>query len=138
MRNFLLIILAVVSISSYKIDSVSPKSFDSLAGAVTVNVKNTVNPFVISDIKGTVYRNGKAFVVGTADDVAVASGASAVKVTGVASLASGVSLWSALGAIFGGLDPFTVDVDMVITDSTTGNSRHVVKKGYKVSALLKK
>lgn len=150
-RLFLVMIMAVVSvvfsdvchaqfdqisIDDYSIQSISPESFSSVRGAVLMQVTNAGESFMVSDIKGTVYKNGTPFVTGKADSFYVAHGAQKVQIRGRASLCPGTSLWTVLGLLMFDPEDYTVDISVtIITDS--GNVRVISKTRLPVTALLK-
>jgi len=123
--------------NKYKIESIDPLSLREVKGAVQVTLRNDTTTFTMSDITGVIYKKGKPFVQGQADPVRVPAGNSTVRVTGVAALCPGISLWTVLGCLFGfDIEDYTADVSMVITDAA-GHTRQLDKKGVSVAAILR-
>lgn len=120
---------------AYKINKISLLSMRSVHGAAQVECTNDSLSFVMSNISGTVYNRGKAFVKGTADSVSVPAGTSTVVVSGNASLLPDVTFWEVLSCL--AFDPadYTIDVSMTITNSA-GVVRRYVKQNISVEALL--
>ena len=92
--------------------------------------------FTVSEIQGTVYKNGVAFVSGSASDVYIASGTARATISGRAALSSNASLWDVLALIAFDPEDYSVDLSVRIT-LDTGETRVVSKKKMPVSALLK-
>lgn len=125
-----------LSIGKYGIQSVSPEGFSAVNGAVWLEVANPGETFTVSDIKGTVYKDGSPFVKGTAPGFTVLNGSSKVTVSGHAGLCEGVSLWSLFSLVVFEPEDYTVDISMKITTSS-GKTRVAQKKGMPLKALLK-
>lgn len=125
-----------LSIGKYGIQSVSPDGFSAVNGAVWLEVANPGETFTVSDIKGTVYKDGSPFVKGTAPGFTVLNGSSKVTVSGHAGLCEGVSLWSLFSLVVFEPEDYTVDISMKITTSS-GKTRVAQKKGMPLKALLK-
>lgn len=125
-----------LSIGKYGIQSVSPEGFSAVNGAVWLEVANPGETFTVSDIKGTVYKDGSPFVKGTAPGFTVLNGSSKVTVSGHAGLCEGVSLWSLFSLVVFEPEDYTVDILMKITTSS-GKTRVAQKKGMPLKALLK-
>ena len=125
-----------LSIGKYGIQSVSPEGFSAVNGAVWLEVANPGETFTVSDIKGTVYKDGSPFVKGTAPGFTVLNGRSKVTVSGHAGLCEGVSLWSLFSLVVFEPEDYTVDISMKITTSS-GKTRVAQKKGMPLKAPLK-
>lgn len=125
-----------LSIGKYGIESMSPDGFTAAKGAVWLEVANPGETFTVSDIKGTVYKDGSPFVSGTAPGFTVPDGSSRVIVSGRAGLCEGVSLWSLFSLVTFDPEDYTVDVSLKITTSS-GKTRVAQKKGMPLKALLK-
>ena len=153
MRKFLLVLVAVafacvasaqehkevfskLSIGKYGIDSIWPASFSSITGGVWVEIDNAGEGFTVSQIKGTVYREGSPFIKGTAENVYIAKGAGKYVVNGQASLCSGVSLFSILRVLSFDPNVYSVDMSVVVTFDSGRQETLSVEK-LPVSALLK-
>ena len=104
------------SIESYKISSVWPTSFRSVAGSVTASIGNTGDTRAMSGIVATVYRNGKAFAHGNCEDVTFYKGSSSYVLNGVVELAKGISIWDAISAALSfSANEYTIDFSVDIT-----------------------
>lgn len=125
-----------LSFGKYGISSIRPESLRAVRGAAWIDVTNPMEGFTVSEIKGTVYKNGTAFVSGSASDVHVPSGTGRVTVNGRASLSPDASLWSVLALIAFDPEDYSVDLTVRIT-LDSGATRVVSKKKMPVSALLK-
>lgn len=125
-----------LSFGDYGVSSIRPESFRAVNGAVWLDVTNPMIGFKMSEITGVVYKNGRPFVSGTANDVYVPMGTSRVTVTGRAALCSGASLWDVLALITFDPNDYTVDLSVRIT-LDSGESRVVSQKNLPVSVLLK-
>lgn len=125
-----------LSFGKYGISSIRPESLRAVRGAAWIDVTNPMEGFTVSEIKGTVYKNGTAFVSGSASDVHVPSGTGRVTVSGRASLSPDASLWSVLALIAFDPEDYSVDLTVRIT-LDSGATRVVSKKKMPVSALLK-
>ncbi|MBQ3882965.1 MAG: hypothetical protein II730_10795 [Bacteroidales bacterium] len=112
---------AGLSIKGYSVDSVFPSGFRSVRGKATIKVDNTSEYRKVSDIKATVYRDGRPFARGTCIDVAFLKGLNTYKLSGTVSLAEGVSVWTAIRAALSFRpSEYTVDVtlEMLHEDGT--------------------
>ena len=125
-----------LSFGKYGISSISPESFRAVSGSAWLDVTNPDVGFMISEIKGTVYKNGTAFVKGTAADVYIAQGTGRKTFSGRAELCDGISLWNVLACIAFDPDDYSVDISMRIT-LDTGESRVVSKSRMPLRVLLK-
>lgn len=125
-----------MTISDYGVKSIVPESFTSVRGAVWLDVVNPMESFTVSGVTGKVYKNGVAFIQGSADTFTVVNGESRVQISGRASLCPGASLWTVLGLLFFDPEDYSVDISVTIT-MASGKSRVVEKKNLPVSVLLK-
>lgn len=125
-----------LSIGDYGIKSISPESFRSVNGAVWIDVTNPEQGFTLSDISGVVYKNNSPFVRGTASNVHISKGSERVVISGNASLASGVSLWTVLSVLSFDPEDYSVDIIMRVT-LDSGQSRMVAKYKVPLTTLLK-
>lgn len=126
-----------IEITSFKINSVIPKGLKSVSGTVSVGVNNGTKGFTISDIEGTIYRNGTDIGTFTADPVTVEAKTSATyKVTGVLNLNSNISVLEilALAADFNA-EEFTVSVSAKF-DVKGGVSKRVELEKVPVKKVL--
>ena len=126
-----------LSIGKYGIESISPDGFTAANGAVWLEVANPGEAFTVSDIKGTVYKDGSPFVKGTAPGFTVLNGSSKVTVSGHAMLCEGVSLWTLLGLVVFEPEDYSVDISMKIT-TASGKTRVAEKKAVPLKTLLKR
>lgn len=149
MKRFVLIVAAsilAVSLSAqsglgltfgnYSITSIQPQSFSSVKGSVSLEVTNASTPFTLSQIRGAVYKNGRRFVEGTADDIFVAKGESRLSISGVASLCEGVGLLDVLRCFYFDVNDYSIDISLVYTRD--GHSVPVEKKNIPLSSFLKR
>lgn len=128
--------LSRLHFGGYTITSLQAQSFSTVAGSARITVTNDTTTFVMSGIKGTVYKLGVPMVDGRAEDIRVPHGKSDVNVRGVASLCEGISVWNVVSCLFGfNINDYTVDISMTITDSA-GNQRDFAKDGMSVAAIL--
>lgn len=123
--------------SNYKISRISVRSMRSVEGSLQLTCRNDTTGFVMSDIYGVVFKNGRPFVSGLANPVRVSQGTGSLEVSGNASLCEGISLLDVLACIAFDPDDYTVDVRMKVT-MNSGESRVVDKRGVSVGALLKR
>lgn len=79
-----------------------------------VMTHNKGENFVMKDISGTVYKNGKPFVTGSSAPVTVKAGDSKVTVDGKAKLCDGVSYWELLKCLAFDPDDYEIDVSMKV------------------------
>lgn len=126
-----------LSIGKYGIESISPDGFTAANGAVWLEVANPGETFTVSEIKGTVYKDGSPFVKGTAPGFTVLNGSSKVTISGHAKLCEGVSLWSLLGVVVFDPEDYSVDISMKIT-TASGKTRVAEKKAVPLKTLLKR
>lgn len=122
--------------NSYKITKILPTSFSSLRGAGTVNVTNSGQTFRMTRIRGTIYKNDKAFLQGTASDVLVKSGTSTLSIDGLASLCEGFSLWSVIKSLSFDLSQYKVDLSTVLVFED-GSTHLSAVTGVPVDKILK-
>lgn len=125
-----------LSFGKYGISSVSPQGLRSVKGFAWVDVTNAAKGLKVSNVKGVVYKNGKPFVNGTANNFSVPSGKKRCSINGSASLCEGVSLWSVLSLLSFDAKDFSVDVSMTVT-TADGKSKSITKKKVPLSKLLK-
>ena len=125
-----------LSFGKYGVSSIRPESLRAVRGAVWVDVTNPMEGFTVSEIKGTVYKHGVAFVHGEASDVYVPSGSGRAVISGRASLSASASLWDVLALIAFDPEDYSVDLSVRIT-LDSGETRVVSKTRMPVAALLK-
>lgn len=125
-----------LSIGKYGISSIYPESFRAVKGVVWLEVTNPMEGFTVSEVKGTVYKNGVPFVTGMTDDFHIAPGSGKRTISGRAALCDGVSLWTVLSLLSFNPNDYMVDISMRIT-LDSGNSRVVSKKSMPLKTLLK-
>lgn len=126
--------LSKLHFGNYKITSISPRSFRSVAGSGTVVVRNDVNSFTMSNIKGVVYKNDVPFVQGSTSNITVPAGISTVSVSGLASLCPGIGLMDVISCIFFNAEDYTIDISMTVT--TDEGEREVALEKISVAAIL--
>lgn len=125
-----------LSFGKYGVSSIRPESLRAVRGTVWIDVNNPLEGFTVSEIKGTVYKNGAPFVYGSASDVHIPSGSARAVISGRASLSSTASLWDVLALIVFDPEDYSVDLSVRIT-LDSGQTRVVSKKKMPVAALLK-
>lgn len=125
-----------ISIGKYFIESIRPEGFSSVSGAVMLEVTNSGEGFTVSEITGTVYKEGVPFVTGKASNFHVGPGAQKLVISGRASLCPGASLWSVLGLLFFDPEDYAVDIRLKVT-TASGEVRVLEKKKLPVAVLLK-
>ena len=152
MKKFLLIIVAVamcitasagekgevfskLKVGNFGIGSIWPSGFSSVSGSVWVELENVGEGFTVSQIKGTVYRDGAPFINGSAKNVYISKGKGKYTISGKASLCSGVSLLSLLRLFSFDPNSYSVDMSVVVT-SDSGVSQTLSVEKFPVSALL--
>lgn len=127
--------LSRLHFGDHKINRIALKSLRAVTGEAQVVCTNDTLAFTMSNICGTVYKQGRAFVRGTAEPVTVARGEGLVVVDGEASLCQGITFWDVLGCIAFKASDYTIDVSMTIVYEN-GKFRHFAKQGMSVAALL--
>lgn len=125
-----------LSFGKYGVSSIRPESLRAVRGTVWIDVNNPLEGFTVSEIKGTVYKNGAPFVYGSASDVHIPYGSARAVISGRASLSSTASLWDVLALIVFDPEDYSVDLSVRIT-LDSGQTRVVSKKKMPVAALLK-
>ena len=125
-----------LSFGKYGVSSIRPESLRSVRGAVWIDVTNPMEGFTVSEIRGTVYKNGVPFVYGSASDVHIPSGSARASISGRASLSESASLWDVLALIAFDPEDYSVDLSVRIT-LDSGETRVVSKTRMPVAALLK-
>ena len=120
----------------YGVEKIRLKSLRSGKGLAWVMTENSGKSFYMSDIKGTVYKNGKPFVTGKCKPVKVVAGNSKVEVDGEAEFCDGVSFTDVLKCIK--LDPKEYKIDISMTIFNADTIREVKKVGIELGQLLKK
>lgn len=125
-----------LSIEDYSIESIWPESFSAVRGEVSLEVTNAGEAFTVSEITGTVYKEGARFVTGQASNFHVAAGAQKLEISGRASLCQGASLWTVLGLLFFDPEDYAVDIRLKVT-TASGAVRVIEQKKLPVTVLLK-
>lgn len=125
-----------ISIGKYSIESIRPESLSAVKGSVRLEVTNVGEGFTVSEIAGTVYKDGVPFVKGLASDFHVAPDSQKLIISGRASLCQGASLWSVLGLLFFDPEDYSVDIRLKVT-TDSGAVRVIEKKKLPVTVLLK-
>ena len=120
----------------YGLEKIRIKSRHSGTGLAWVMTDNSDKTFVMTDIKGTVYKNGKPFVTGKCKPVKVIAGNSKVEVDGEAEFCEGVSFTDVLKCIK--LDPKEYKIDISMTIFNADTICEFSKKGMELGQLLKK
>jgi len=126
--------LKSLKFGKYGLEKIRLKSMRSGTGQAWVMTENSGKSFYMTDIKGTVYKNGKPFVTGKCDPVKVVAGKSKVVVDGEAQFCDGVTFKDVLKCINFDASDYTFDISMTIFDSES--YRKYEKKGIKADKLL--
>ena len=125
-----------LSIGKYSIESIRPEGFSAVGGSVMLEVTNAGEGFTVSEITGTVYKEGSPFVTGKASNFHVSPGSQKLVISGRASLCQGASLWSVLGLLFFDPEDYSVDIRLKVT-TASGEVRVIEQKKLPVTVLLK-
>lgn len=129
--------LAGLALTGYSIQSVRPSSFRSLAGSVTVKVKNTGKQRSLRNVSAVLYRGGQKVASGRCSDLVFPAGASETGVTGQVQLADGVSLLTAVQAALSFTpSEYTADVVCSIVDAD-GRAETFVRRGIPLGNYIK-
>lgn len=129
-------ILSNLHFNGYRITKVMPTSTRSVTGAMEIECQNDSLGFTMSNISGTVYKDGKPFLRGDLSPIKVPHGSSKVIVDcHYAALAEGINILDLLKSISFKPQDYTVDVSTTVID-TKGNKRLVAKQGVSASQLL--
>ena len=151
MKRFLLIIVAAaiavsasanggvyskLSIGDYGIDNIWPAGMTAITGAVWVEIDNAGEGFKVSQIKGTVYREGQPFITGSANDVHIAKGKGKYTISGQAGLCPNVSILSILRMFLFDPNIYSVDMSVVVT-TDSGKTQTLSVERLPVKTLLK-
>lgn len=129
--------LSQIKINSYKIESISPNNFRSVSGAALFNLSNPLADVQVSNISGTIYKQGNAFISGNAADFVIPSGTSSVRATGTASLCSGVSLWNVFALLAFNPEDYSVDINATVRIGNTAPRLISIKK-MPVASIIKR
>ena len=125
-----------ISIGKYSIESIRPESFSSVKGAVMLEVANAGEGFTVSEISGTVYKDGTPFIMGQASNFHVSPDSQKLVVSGRASLCQDATLWSVLGMLFFDPEDYSVDISLKVT-MDSGEVKVMSKKNMPLKELLK-
>lgn len=128
--------MSKLKFGKYGVEKIRIKSRKSGTGQAWVMTENADKTFVMSDIKGTVYKNGVPFVTGSCEPVKVLAGSSKVVVDGKAQFCDGVSLMDVLKCVNLNVEEYTIDISMTVFNADT--IREVTKTGIELKRLLKK
>lgn len=125
-----------LSISNYKVRSVKLKGITSVDGTVLLNISNKGAAIVISEVRGAVYKGESLFMTGTADDIVIPSGGSALEVVGHCHLSSFTGVWALLSDPT--IDPAAYNVDIYCKVGYKGSIRVIDVKNIPLSTFLSK
>lgn len=81
---------------SYKIASFNPSTFDV---TLIVTIQNDTTDYIITNILGTIYKNNKPFIIGSASELGVQEGVSTISVLCRVNRCKGISFFNLLGSI---------------------------------------
>ena len=131
-------ILGALHFGGYRITRVVPTSTRSVTGVMEIDCVNDTLAFTMSNISGTIYKDGKAFMRGDLSPIKVPHGSSKVIVDcHYAALADGVNVLDVLRSLSFKPEDYTIDVSTTIIDQK-GGKRNVAKQGVSAAQLLKK
>lgn len=128
--------MSKLSFGKYGLEKIRIKTRKSGTGQAWVMTENADKTFVMSDIKGTIYKNGKPFVTGSCEPIKVLAGSSKVIVDGKAEFCEGVSFMEVLKCVNLDVEEYTFDISMTIFNADT--IREYKKTGIELKRLLKK
>ena len=120
---------------NYKLVKIVPLSLEKAKGTFAFDVVNGDGPFTMSNISGTVYKNGKQLVSGMTPNIEVPKGKSSFTIEGLANLSGSTNIMQVLQCIFFKPEEYTIDVSLTVTDSK-GKRKEIVELGMSVADLL--
>ena len=127
--------LSDLRFESYKLVKIVPLSLEKAKGSFAFDVVNGDGPFTMSNISGTVYKNGKQLVSGRTPNLTVPKGKSSFTVEGIVNLSGSTNIMQVLQCIFFKPEEYTIDVSLTVTDSK-GKRKEIVELGMSVADLL--
>ena len=126
-----------LTVNSWSIGQVSPTSFTSIDGKVTLNITNTRAKMSFSDISGVIYsKTGEMFIIGSVDNFSIRKGTSDIVVTGHGSLASYQAVLSLLRNFSLNPADYTADIKAKVKVGLL-RTRQVEQKNVPLSTFIK-
>ena len=130
--------LSKLHFKGYRITKIMPTSTRSVTGAMEIDCVNDSLAFTMSNISGTVYKDGRPFMRGDISPIKVPHGAGKVLFDcHYAALADGIGVMDLLKCLSFRPEDYTVDVSTTVIDQK-GNRKNVAKKGVSVAKLMGK
>ena len=130
--------LSKLHFKGYRITKIMPTSTRSVTGTMEIDCVNDSPAFTMSNISGTVYKDGRPFMRGDISPIKVPHGSSKVIVDcHYAALAEGIGIMDLLRCLSFRQEDYTVDVSTTVIDQN-GKRRNVAKKGVSVAKLMGK
>lgn len=125
-----------ISVTSCELVSLSPSGLKSIDGTVAVGIHNPMFEFRVTNTSGVVYYKGAELVYFTVDDFAVEPHCDEkYNLTGRASLAPGISLFTVLGLARNiKAEQYTIDVST--TMKAKGLHKTITRKGIPLEELM--
>ena len=120
---------------NYKLVKMVPVSLEKVKGTFAFDVVNDTTAFTMSNISGTVYKNGKQLVSGMTPNINVPKGKSSFTIEGLANLSGNTNIMQVMQCIFFKPEEYTIDVSLTVTDSK-GKRKEIVELGMSVADLL--
>ena len=125
-----------LSFGEYKITSVRPTSFTSMAGTVSIAVNNSGRKLTVTNVSGILYKDSTPFIIGTANDFVVPAGQNTVSVRGNASLQTMSALFAFLADP--SINPADYTCDFTAEVKIGNKTQLISEKGVPLSKYLKK
>lgn len=130
--------LSKLHFKGFRITRIMPTSTRSVTGAMEIDMVNDSLAFTMSNISGTVYKNGQPFMRGDLSPIKVPHGAGKVVVDcHYAALAEGIGIMDVLKCLQFRPQDYTVDVSCTVIDEK-GRRKNVAKKGVSAAKLMGK
>lgn len=122
----------------YRIVKLAPTSTRSVTGAMELDCTNDTTGFTMSNISGTIYKNGKPFLRGDLSPIKVPHGNTKVLIDcHYAALAEGIGIMDVIKSISFRPQDYTVDISATVIDSK-GKKKNVAKQGVGLTELMGK
>ena len=88
-----------LKMESYEFTKIRPNGLRAVSGTIRFVMNNTGDRREVTNIKATVYKEGKAFLQGTSESITFERGRAEYSVSGKVRLAKSVSVFDAVGAL---------------------------------------
>ena len=129
--------MSMLRFRNFEVKSVMPTGFRTVRATVELELVNPGKAMEMTDVKLTVYRNGKTYVTGTCPSIPVDTGEPVVRAVGVFRLADGISLFSVLRTLLNvNLKEYSADVTLTALGDN-GKEQDFMLKGFSVANLAK-